>query len=80
MKQTASLDKIISSVGYAFEMYISEFSGMSDFNEEEVEQERQEVIDFIKSQQAEIERLKAEVEKAYVSGQNNILEAQAEGR
>ena len=31
-------------------------------------------------QKAEIERLKAEVEKAYVSGQNNILEAQAEGR
>lgn len=57
MKQTASLDKIISSVGYAFEMYISEFSGMSDFNEEEMEQERKEAIDFIKSQQEKIEQL-----------------------
>lgn len=57
MKQTASIDKIISSVGYAFEMYISEFSGMSDFNEEEVKQERKEAIDFIKSQQEKIEQL-----------------------
>ena len=28
----------------------------------------------------ELERLKAEAEKAFISGQNNILEVQAEGR
>lgn len=34
----------------------------------------------IEELQAEIERLKAEAEKAFISGQNNMLEAQAEGR
>ena len=75
-----SVDEIISAVDYAFEMYISEFDGCSDFDREETDQDRKEAVELIKSQQAEIERLKAEVEKAYISGQNNILEAQAEGR
>ena len=37
-------------------------------------------VALIDEMQAEIERLKAEAEKAFISGQNNMLEAQAEGR
>lgn len=37
-------------------------------------------LTVIEELQAEIERLKSEAEKAFISGQNNILEAQAEGR
>lgn len=39
----------------------------------------EDALELLKSQQAEIEHLEAEVEKAFISGQNNILEAQAEG-
>lgn len=42
--------------------------------------QRDDFAQTIHEQKMEIERMKAEVEKAYVSGQNNMLEAQAEGR
>lgn len=38
---------------------------------------RIDALSVIEELQAEIERLKAEAEKAFISGQNNILEAQA---
>ena len=45
-----------------------------------LEKQRDDFAQTIHEQKMEIERMKAEAGKAYVSGQNNMLEAQAEGR
>ena len=46
-------------------------------------QQRKEIVEWLESKQAEIERLKAEVEKAreegFTAGQNNVFEALNEG-
>ena len=48
-------------------------------NSKGLEEQRAAFAMKIEEQRLEIERLKEEAEKAFVSGQNNILEAQAEG-
>lgn len=68
-----SIDEVISSVDTAFEMYISEFDGCHDFKTEEVEQERKEAIELIKSQQAEIERLKEQGKRKFLVKENGEI-------
>lgn len=61
-----SIDEIISAIDHAFEMYISEFDGCSGFDREETDQDRKEAAELIKSQQAEIERLKEQGKKKFL--------------
>lgn len=61
-----SIDEIISAIDYAFEMYISEFDGCSGFDREETDQDRKEAVELIKSQQAEIERLKEQGKRTFL--------------
>lgn len=72
-KMGKSIDEIISAVDYAFEMYISEFDGCSGFNREETDQDRKEAVELIKSQQAEIERLKEQGKRKFLVKENGEI-------
>lgn len=72
-KSIDEIISIISAVDHAFEMYISEFDGCHDFKTEEVEQERKEAIELIKSQQAEIERLKEQGKRKFLVKENGEI-------